>query len=67
LPLEKKSNCQSENQLAVIQIDKCSTSSTLLPTISDGSLGAWDAAGVIDVVVVGLHKENEKYQFRIKN
>jgi hypothetical protein len=38
-----------------------------LPTISDGSLGAWDAAGVIDVVVVGLHKENEKYQFRIKN
>jgi hypothetical protein len=35
----------------------------ILPIISDGSLGAWDAAGVIDVVV-GLHKENLKNQFK---
>ena len=61
----KSTNC-SLNRIT----DKCSTSSTLLPTISDGSLGAWEAAGVIAVEVAGLQKTAErkwKCQSRIQN
>jgi hypothetical protein len=53
-------------QTTVTETDKCNTSSTLLPTISDGSLGAWDAAGVIAVVVDLQHERRRNNTEKLK-
>ena len=42
--------CYSEDQLTVIEKDKRNTSSTPLTIVSNGRLGAWDAAGMIEVM-----------------